>query len=70
MKKKVYGVEVWHGTTAVYCDMFESLEDAQAHVEWCKANARDGWYRVVYGPYEFESRHEFSLWQSETEGMK
>lgn len=65
----VYGVEIWNGTTAVYCDMFENLKDALEYVEWCKANAKDGWYRVVYGPYEFESELEFRVWASETEGM-
>ena len=67
---KVYGVEIWHGTTAVYCDKFDSLEDAEEYVAWCKANAKDGWYRKVWEPVEFESETQFRVWADETEGMK
>lgn len=67
--EKVWGVEIWNGTTAVYCSMFETLEKAIEYVNWCKANAKDGWYRYVSNPIEFESEHEFDVWQSETEGM-
>ena len=53
----------------MYCSMFETHEKAIEYVNWCKANAKDGWYRFVSDPIEFESEHEFDVWQSETEGM-
>jgi hypothetical protein len=68
--EKVYGVEVWHGTTQVYVYGFNTPESAERYKEKCLSNPnrQHGWNRYVSSVMEFETSEELHKYAMENEG--
>lgn len=68
--EKVYGIEVWHGTTQVYVYKFETIESAEGYRQECLSNPnrQHGWNRYVSSVMEFDTSEEFSKYVLENEG--
>lgn len=66
-----YAVEVWHGHTQVYVDLFYTQKAAEAYKQNCLNDHERrayGWNRYVSEVMEFESFEAFAEYREANEG--